>query len=178
METELKFSLSEEALGRIAQLPQLASRYVGSASERREVTTYFDTPDCLLEKAGFSLRVRRAGNNFKQTLKSACVDSAATRQEFEWTVRDNGVDLSKLAGTPAAKLLPKIDRRLAPAFVTDIRRRIQDLHLENSGLAEMAIDVGEIKAGDASEPVRELEIEIKQGGVEPLYLLALELHAA
>ncbi|HLG86316.1 MAG TPA: CHAD domain-containing protein [Alphaproteobacteria bacterium] len=177
METELKFSLPEDALQRIETIAPLASRFIGAATERHEITTYFDTPDCLLNKAGFSLRVRRAEGRFKQTLKAVCAHSATSRHEFEWATADNKVDLSKLAETPAGSLLSKIRGRLRPVFVTDVRRRTRDLRLENDGLAEMAIDLGEIKAGNAAEPVRELELEIKKGGVEPLCRLALELHA-
>jgi inorganic triphosphatase YgiF len=177
METELKFSVPEDALRRIETIAPLASRFVGEASERHEITTYFDTSDCLLHKAGFSLRVRRADGHFKQTLKSVCAHSATSRHEFEWPVADNKIDLSKLAATPAGPLLSKTGGRLRPVFMTDVRRRTRDLRLDGDGLAEMAIDVGEIKAGKAAEPVRELELEIKKGEIEPLCRLALELHA-
>ena len=177
METELKFSLPESALRHIESLAPLASRFTGQASERHEITTYFDTPDCLLNKEGLSLRIRRSGGHFKQTLKAASTERAASRHEFEWPVAKNAVDLSKLANTPAAPLLSKLEGRLRPQFVTDVRRRTRDLRLDGDGLAELAIDVGEIIAGKTTEPLRELEIEIKTGKVEPLYRLALELHA-
>ena len=56
--------------------------------ERHEVTTYFDTPDRALERAGVSLRVGSADGTRVQTLKADRQDSvAADRAEWEWPVK-------------------------------------------------------------------------------------------
>src|SRR5439155_1583368 len=44
--------------------------------------------------------------------------------------------------------------------------------------AEFDIDEGTIAAGPATERVSEVEIELQEGALEPLYRLALELHTA
>jgi hypothetical protein len=41
-----------------------------TAKHHHEVTTYFDTPDSALSRAGFVLRVRRSGGLHIQTVKS------------------------------------------------------------------------------------------------------------
>jgi inorganic triphosphatase YgiF len=66
---------------------------------------------------------------------------------------------------------------LEPVTVTEIYRVSRKLLLETGTIVEVAIDEGHIRAGDASEPVHELELELKEGPIGPLYRLALELHA-
>ena len=44
-------------------------------------------------------------------------------------------------------------------------------------ICEAAVDTGEIKAGDRSEPICELELELLEGDSEPLLLLGEEMKA-
>jgi triphosphatase len=66
---------------------------------------------------------------------------------------------------------------LEPRFETDIHRTVRTLSLDGGSSVEVAIDEGRIVARDAEEPVHELELELKDGPIGPLYRLALELCA-
>src|SRR5262249_11713849 len=65
MEIELKFKFAPEALGSMLAHPALQ----GQEQFVRLRSTYFDTPDRLLRRAGLGLRVRDTGAGFLQTIK-------------------------------------------------------------------------------------------------------------
>jgi triphosphatase len=179
METELKLTLPVGARARIDEHPALRSSRADSPVERHEVTTYYDTPDLALERAGASLRVRRAGDSYVQTLKlrNSGDGAAARRGEWEWPIEQETPDLRPLIETPIAQMLPDIADVLEPIFVTDLQRTIHPLRFRDDTRAELDVDEGIISAGYATERVGEVEIELKEGALEPLYQLALELHA-
>jgi triphosphatase len=137
-----------------------------------EVTTYFDTLDRALLHAGATLRVRRRGNQRVQTVKLRDAADPFARGEWEWPVKTDQPELSRLAETPLAR----IDTSVQPVFVTDVQRDVRDVHQDDATI-EVAMDRGQIRAGDAVEDVCELELELKQGDAAGLYRLAIGLHA-
>ena len=81
-------------------------------------------------------------------------------------------------GTPfGAEIAAEGASGLQPVFETDIRRTVRSLRLAGETVAEAAIDVGRVFAGEATQDVNELELELKRGAPGPLYRLALDLHA-
>ncbi len=66
--------------------------------------------------------------------------------------------------------------RLRPVFETEFRRRAIPLRHGASRL-ELALDMGEIRAGAAREAICEVEIELRHGDVADLYAVAAELRA-
>jgi inorganic triphosphatase YgiF len=66
---------------------------------------------------------------------------------------------------------------LQPVCETAIRRLALDLPLAGGGRAELALDQGEIRAGEIALPFREAELELKAGRAADLYLLARDLFA-
>jgi triphosphatase len=176
-EIELKFHLPPGSRAALEASPALAT---SKGKQHREVTTYFDTPDSLLDRTGLTLRVRRIGNTHIQTVKTQSNGRgvATTRGEWEWSIGQEVPDVGWLAKTRAlAKAARAIKGRLEPVFVTDIRRTTRLLHLDDSTVVEVAIDEGSIKAGRAREPVSDLELELKGGCIGPVYRLAAELQA-
>jgi triphosphatase len=178
-ETELKLLFPFGARRRLAR--QLA-RQAGSSSpaaKTRLLTTYYDTPDESLADAGISLRVRRNGDDRIQTVKTTGAHGvAAIRGEWEWPIETETPDIGLFASAPpCARLDPAVARSLAPIFVTDIQRDVRQISLDGA-VIEAAVDVGSIRAGETTEVVRELELELKQGDVGALYQLALQLHTA
>jgi triphosphatase len=149
-----------------------------TAPRRHEVTTYFDTPDRTLERGGVSLRVRAVDGSRKQTLKADPQNSvAADRAEWEWTIKQDKPDLRPAKRVLAERGLPqKLD--LAPIFKTEVNRTTRVLKLDGGTVIETAYDEGLITADDSHQPIRELELELRQGEAAPLYRLACELHAA
>jgi triphosphatase len=145
------------------------------------VTTYFDTPDLAWAGKGISLRVRRSGNRRIQTVKLQATGSAAAANcaEWDWPIKQDAPDLGRVAATPVGAIAGELvgAGRLQPVFTTDIRRTVRNLRIDETASAEAALDVGTITAGSATEAVSELELELREGILGPLYRLALDLHA-
>ena len=176
VETELKLALTEagfEALSRHAVFR------AAPAVPRHEITTYFDTADQRLRRRGYSLRVRRSGSRFIQTVKAAGPAAvAAQRNEWEWPIGGEEPELAPLKEAVLGRKWPPLKAgEIAPVLVTDIRRAVRDLHLPDGAVAEAAMDQGVIVAGQHRAAVRELELELRDGPPGPLYRLAIELHA-
>jgi inorganic triphosphatase YgiF len=172
LEREVKFNLPVGADASLEGHPALQSVDVRQA---HEVTTYFDTPAGDFAREGLSMRVRRRGTRHVQTLKlGGGHNGAFARNEWEWPVRTESPDLDLLAGTPAAPLLSKAPA-LQPVFVTDVQRTIRTVRRDGAAI-EVAVDRGHVDAGEASEEIRELELELKDGDPDPMYRLATVLH--
>lgn len=176
-ETEIKLRLPAAAFDTLARHAVMAN---ATPDQRHQITTYFDTPDLDLARHGFHLRIRRSGTHRLQTLKTAAGHAVASqRGEWEQPVETDTPDLAALADTPAASALRDIGAdRLRPAFTTDIHRTTRLIHVDRDATIEAAFDHGVIIACNRSEPVSELELELKQGDVAALYRLAAALVAA
>jgi inorganic triphosphatase YgiF len=159
METELKFTLSTEAQHRL-------ERYLGRGGHdgSRQVemlrTTYFDSPDRRLAKAGFSLRVRQLINgaqSYRQAVKS---DGEATfeRQEWEWSLDGPQPDIGRLAEVPAFPFQVVSASDIGPIFRTEVKRTTLAIRPAPGTKVELALDEGLVIAPTGSEPLRELEL--------------------
>lgn len=198
VETELKLLLTDAAVAALplaAPLRDLPRRVV------RLDATYFDTADCLLQRNGMALRLRRAGRQWTQTLKAeglaaprdgndaasatppAAVGGLSARAEWEWPIllRDGKqrIERARLRATPAGALLranPKADP-LRAVFRVRVRRTVWDVSFRASRI-EVALDEGYIAARPGRRgavPVAELELELKQGRAADLTALALRI---
>ena len=178
-ETELKLVLSAAGERRLEELAAFRPPQASEPKSERIVTTYFDTRNRDLARRGLSLRVRRAGEKRIQAVKAeGNAGAAKARGEWEWPIEKEEPDLGLAASTPVAEALPpEIDKQLEPVVVTDVIRTKRVVQLEGNTI-EAALDTGAIEAGDASEPVHELELELREGTPAALYRLALALHAA
>ncbi len=156
--------------------PALAAPLAAPAETRHETTTYFDTEAGDLARRGASLRLRRRDGRVTQTLKLRSAEGPFARGEWEWPVEADEPVLDRLQATPAAAWLGEAPA-LRPAFTTEVHRSVRLLRLDGA-LVEASLDRGEIRAGEAREEVRELELELKEGSPAPLYRLAVELQAA
>ena len=102
------------------------------------------------------------------------------RDEYEWPIARPRIDHARLDATPWRKLFRKVSARSAflPVFASDVLRRSLPLKFADGTTATLAIDTGAIRgrapAGGRCV-VSEIEIEIAEGSVEPVYALALSL---
>ena len=111
------------------------------------------------------MRVRQIGDKRVQTVKrdpkGAC--GAFTRQEWECEIAGDEPDLDLAKGTALAQFnLKKLRRKLRPVFETDIERVAVPIKHGNNEW-ELAVDRGEVRAGRRSQPISEIEIEVKDG---------------
>jgi inorganic triphosphatase YgiF len=172
----LKLLASAGALSQIREAPIIARYASNAGTARRLEAVYYDTPDRTLFSHGMSLRVRRNGNRYVQTLKRSPVHGQPfARGEWEMSVATVAPDLELLPisaiGAPFDRLSPNA---LALIFVTKVRRRTMSLDLGDS-VVEIAFDEGAIEAGERVEPLTEIELELKAGDPKVVYEVGMEL---
>lgn len=177
VETELKLRVPPEALRRVAAHRLLKGR--GRASRQRLYSVYFDTPGLDLWRRGIALRLRRERRRWVQTVKGGGTAEGGLhrRLEAEAPVAGSAPDLSRIGDSGLAKAVAGAHRRahLKPVFVTDLSRSRRLLELDSGTRVEASVDHGVIRSGERSEPVSELELELKSGEPLHLYELALQL---
>ncbi|RYY63477.1 MAG: inorganic triphosphatase, partial [Comamonadaceae bacterium] len=159
----------------------------GEVQRTRLQARYFDTADHALAAQGIVLRLRQEGERWVQTAKAA---GEGVLQRLEHNV-DLGLanadeaepqpDVHLHAGTAVgerlAKVLDDAAQRLQPTYGTDIWRLTRTVS-HGGSTAELALDLGEIRAHDAQSgatrktAVRELELELLSGPVQGLTELA------
>lgn len=173
IEVELKLECDPSDRDRIAAaLPsgQLADRTA------HLVTTYFDTPRRAVRRAGYSVRIRREGNVRTQTVKADGTAAAGLFVRPEWE-REVGSDIPAIdvRDGPLNGMVGRATlRRLAPLFVTDVRRTDRTIDSEQ-GRIRCAIDDGEIRAGSTELRICELELELGAGSPQLLFDTARRL---
>lgn len=169
-EVELKLALPPPAAGRLKRHPLLK----GAKPVRHKLLSlYFDTPDFALSQRAVALRLRRNGYHWEQTLKADAETIGALTRRPEWNIQVTGnrPDLDVLPAE-ARSLLGDIDAgALQVCFSTEFSRIAW--HLEGEGGAlELALDQGEVRAGEASEAISEVEFELKSGAGGQLFKMA------
>src|SRR5450432_119436 len=92
VETELKFLIEPGALARLRAHPLFG----GPKWEERLRSVYFDTLQGDLRAGGFSLRVRKIGAVFVQTVKQCGPSFGVARGEWECRVPSARPDLPAL----------------------------------------------------------------------------------
>ena len=89
-EIELKLRLQHGAVATLLRHPVVRALKRGRARTESLSSTYFDTDDWRLARAGIAVRIRRAGRRWIQTVKGAATSAAggglAARAEHEWTL--------------------------------------------------------------------------------------------
>lgn len=135
---------------------------------------YFDTPSFALESAGFSLRIRSSEAGGVQTVKSGGSSAAGLFSRREWECEAKG-DKPDISGIPPIRaLLKESGERLAPVFEICFQRSRWMIE-QNGAQLEVALDSGEVIAGDRRSPFCELEIECKRGSSADIFDLACAL---
>lgn len=125
--------------------------------------TYFDTLDGRLAQGTFGLRLRQQGEQIEQTLKGPAPDQdgVVVRQEWNWPRDRFVVDVG---------LLPIEVGDLVEVSANQVRRQVW-----NCNGCEVVLDQGEVRVGDRSSPVAEIEVEAKSGDWSAVLSLACEL---
>lgn len=182
IEIELKLGIAPEDSGRVETLPAVAAHMVGSPETLHLVNRYFDTLDGVLRDSKVGLRLRLKKGQWLQTLK--CDDpmsgGIARRREWEMPVAGEALELERFTDPAARAVLQRDDvrGRLAPCFVTDFSRRVLKLALPDGTTIELAVDTGEVRAGEAAAPIAEVELELESGDPARVFEVARAINAA
>ncbi|WP_293676587.1 CYTH and CHAD domain-containing protein [uncultured Phenylobacterium sp.] len=169
-ELELKFQLGAGALEAL----RAESFPLESAQIAQLHAVYFDTPGHALRDGGFSLRVRRKGDTYIQTLKHRSTGGLFERDEWEREVPGPDLDLAALADTPVMALVGEAP--LAACFTVDVERR-SHVWSDDGAQVEVSFDIGLVVAGQRQEPIAEMELELMSGRPQALFALAHDLQA-
>lgn len=136
-------------------------------------STYFDTADRALEKAGISLRLRSKNRAWLQTVKHGRkLRSGLSRvTELEAPVAGPSVDFEALPDEDLRRRLQDLiaGAPIAPITSTQMSRRAGVLTLADGARIELAADVGEIVAGVERRPFCEIEFELISGEPSALF---------
>jgi len=171
-EIELKLRVAPSSINTL-----LASDLLVSAPEIIEQKAiYFDTPQHVLFNAGFSLRVRKAGDVRTQTVKATSSATAGlfARSEWEQTVRDDNPIIDH--STPLLNQFGEKLAALTPVFEVAVQRQRWNL-VEGGSEIEVALDRGVVLAADRQATICEIELELKSGSLAGLFELARKIDA-
>lgn len=176
-ELELKFGMPDGALASLRD----ALRAHGAHTQQLEAH-YFDMPDGRLSRARISLRLRREGRHWVQTLKAEG-HGVAHRMEHEVRVPGTArqvpaLDARRHDGSDAGRVLAAAleaapGGALVERFATRVQRLASTLADAHGGRVEAALDIGEVRAGTRVAAIAELELEHKHGPTQGLFELAI-----
>lgn len=178
-ETELKLVIDRAAAR--ALWPRAIALGLAAAAPRPKLlrSVYYDAPGLPLSKAGIALRLRRDGRRWVQTAKakSSLHGGLSRALEDEAPAPGGRLDPARIAdpGLRADVEAVAAVALLGPVCETRIRRAAGCLEGPGGLRVELAVDEGEIVAGERAEPFREAEIELLEGPVSGLFDLALRL---
>lgn len=179
-EIELKLALAPTSLRRLSDHQAFRRLDVVHRETHRLRSTYFDTPDHALRRAGVSLRIRQDGDRLIQTIKGPAASGGLLTERGEWEhpVAALALDFTHAAGTALAPYIADAGQRaaLAPLFTVDVEREAVSIRYGDSTI-EAALDRGAVKVGRRVRRFAEVELELKAGRPSDLYGLAREIAA-
>ncbi|MCD6707849.1 MAG: CYTH and CHAD domain-containing protein [Thiobacillus sp.] len=178
VEIELKLALPPQ---QVEAFLKLMARRRGTPVRQVLVTRYFDTPDFALSAQGVALRVRRIGRRWLQTLKTEGErrGGLSHRAEYEMAVTRGSPDWTRFSAEALAYVPQDLRAQLAPVFEMRFKRTAWLIKGRGGARIEVALDVGEVRtlkginAGERSQPICEIELELKAGQPDALFALAL-----
>lgn len=195
MHTEIELTLCLPAeqqtnfARQVAQLfPQASPPCTHTLTDR-----YYDTPTLDLARQGMGLRMRQQNGQWRQTVKWKQADAGPppggdaphhtglhTRAEIEQATTSAELELHRIDHAPTRDFLSsaQIAPRLQPVFSTRITRTLWHIPCAHHALVELALDIGIIQCNEQAVPVSEIELELKQGSAEALFVLAQTLQQA
>jgi len=175
-EIELRLLFHPEDLENILASPVITRHALDEWSDLDLTSVYYDTADLDLRRCGCALRIRTDGGHRLATLKLATAE-ALERTEFTSLIDDAEPDAGALS-----RLLPKGAIELAPnkplraMFSTQVRRHLRTL-ASGQGRIQLAVDHGQVVAGDRTEALNEIELELLDGSAAAIFSLGRDLVA-
>jgi triphosphatase len=177
VEVELKLLVPRDAVASLLRHPLLRK---GACPVRsRLYSVYYDTPALDLQRHGLTLRVRREGRRWVQTIKGGgqVRGGLHRRAESEIPIKGPAPDLGLLRDRGLSGVLAsaEVRNRLQPIFATDFVRTRRLLRPMPGVRVEASVDRGVIRSGPRRAELSELELELKAGAPHHLYDLATGL---
>jgi triphosphatase len=181
MEIELKLVSNNDALllFETKVLPSLVKQ--GIQIERNQAhlyNEYFDTPDAFFGQRKMGFRVRSRNQKYEQTVKTKGQVEGGLHQRPEYNVDLDSArpDLSKFDPRIWGETfdVKAVNEQLEGLFTTHFERTTFELTSKDFAL-ELAFDLGEVKRGQDSLPICEIELELVRGESTALFDIAQQL---
>lgn len=175
-EIELKFIVEKDS---VDALRQHINTFSGEHHEPVQLLNiYYETPDNWLRRHDMGLRIRGASGRYEMTMKIAgrVVGGLHQRPEYNIDISKPELELERFPAEvwPEGELPSPLAEQVQPLFSTDFWRE-KWLVTEGKSRIEIALDQGEVKAGEGQEPICELELELLEGNVNDVLKLAHRL---
>ncbi|EMN5545208.1 inorganic triphosphatase [Enterobacter cloacae] len=175
-EIELKFIVEKDSVDALRQYLQTLS---GEHHEPVQLLNiYYETPDNWLRRHDMGLRIRGANGRYEMTMKIAgrVVGGLHQRPEYNIDISQPKLELERFPAEvwPNGELPSTLATEVQPLFSTDFWRE-KWLVTEGKSRIEIALDLGEVKAGEYQEPICELELELLEGETNDVLRLARKL---
>lgn len=176
IEIELKFIATSEAA---EKLPAQLANWPHQHSAPQELTNiYFETAGGQLRDWDMGLRIRGFGDSYEMTLKTAgqTIGGLHQRPEYNVALAKPELDIALLPADiwPQGCDLVALQQQLQPLFSTHFVREKWVITYRKSEI-EVAFDSGDVTSGELSEPLNEIELELKSGERDDLLAFATEL---
>ena len=167
IEYELKFRAQAQLL------PAILAQYPGKIREYDMETTYYDTPSGALSQRHYTLRRRMENQKSVCTLKTPAKGLGRNELEIPCDSIEKAIPLFCQMGTPE-DFSAAVAEGVIAVCGAKFHRIAITLEYPDCCL-ELALDQGKLFSGEKSEPLCEVEVELKQGSTESADLFALEL---
>lgn len=173
VEIELKFIATAAA---IAELPEQLAQFSSQHSAPQKLTNiYYETADNWMRSHDMGLRIRGFDDQYEMTIKTAgsVVGGLHQRPEYNVELKKPTLKLSAFPKEiwPEGCKVAALQKALLPLFSTNFMREKWVITYQQSEI-ELGLDQGEVVAGELSEPLAEIELELKSGNTADLLALA------
>lgn len=178
IEIELKFIATSEAA---SQLAQTLTAFPHQHQPARALSNiYFETDDNQLRRWDMGLRIRGVDCHHEMTLKTAGQTLGGLHQRAEYNIdlSEAKLDIAQLPQSiwPQGTDIDALQQRLQPLFSTHFQRETWLVNVGESQI-EVAFDSGTVATEALSEPLFEVELELKSGSRNDLLAFAHQLIA-
>ncbi|MBR3785224.1 MAG: CYTH domain-containing protein [Firmicutes bacterium] len=172
MEIELKYMMEDEAvMDAVFQDPYIEMiKDKNTESSIDMYAVYFDTEERDLLREGIAFRIRREGCSLQATLKwnGSSEEGMHRREELNVAVDDpeklHAPDIDIFDQSDMGDVLADIigAKALVPMMEVDSVRHQVRIDTGKS-ISELSVDKGEVRVGEKTAPILELEIELFSG---------------
>ena len=139
---------------------------------------YYETADNWLRRHDTGLRIRGDNGRYEMTMKIAgrTVGGLHQRPEYNIDISTPELALDKLPAEvwPNGEMPEGLAEQVQPLFSTDFLREKWVVSQGKSRI-EVALDLGDVKAGEHQEAICELELELLNGETADVLALAKQL---
>lgn len=139
---------------------------------------YYETADNWLRRHDMGLRIRGDNGRYEMTMKIAgrTVGGLHQRPEYNIDINTPELALDKLPAEvwPNGEMPEGLAEQVQPLFSTDFLRE-KWVVVQGKSRIEVALDLGDVKAGEHQEAICELELELLNGETADVLALAKQL---